>query len=190
MPAGTILRREHLVAASLVGTVVVVVGFASGLGLTHPASAGTQQAQPRTTELPPPPAPAAAPGGSPGTPSGGGPVGYVGTPAAGGGNLAIGPLTADVPTPPTSAPPTTTPPTTTPPTGTTQPACQPGLLTGLLNQVTTAVNGLPVVGSLTPALTDTLLGSCPSSTVDGPTVTPTTTAPGLLPLLIPGGGGS
>lgn len=46
------LRREHVVAASLVGSVVVVLGFASGLGIHHATSAATP---PATTGIPAPP---------------------------------------------------------------------------------------------------------------------------------------
>jgi hypothetical protein len=77
------------------------------------------------------------------------------------------------------------------------PACQPGLLTGVLDQVTTVVNALPVVGSLlngltgsTPAppaipsggltggLTGSLLGGCTPGTSVTATPTPTPTGPG------------
>jgi hypothetical protein len=185
--AGTILRREHLVAACLVGTVVVVVGFASGLGLTKPDAGSTPAQQNSAT----PPTPQA---GEPGTQAGGagdggaGPVNYVGTPvglaaAPGAGSPAVTLATI----PPQDTPPATTgstpppispvvPPTTTgvPPT------CTTGLLTGLLNQVTTAANGLPIVGPLAPQLTGTLLGNCPAqSTTDSSAPSTTPAVPGL-----------
>lgn len=193
MTAGTILRREHLVAACLVGSVVVVVGFASGLGLIHPAAAGALAA-PDATDAPSASQPAAA--GNQGSAAGGssGPVNYVGTPA----DVGIGGVALPMVEPTTSAQTAvdsgqttapTTMPTSTTPSRSNSPACQPGLLAALLNQVTTVVNGVPVVGSLAPQVTGTLFGTCSATTTDGPATT-SATASGLLPLLIPTGGGS
>ncbi|HEY4021025.1 MAG TPA: hypothetical protein VGM75_20215 [Pseudonocardiaceae bacterium] len=197
--AGTILRREHLVAACLVGTVVVVVGFASGLGLTKPAATGAQATQNAT--MPPmsqgtQPAGPATDGGAGGG-GGSGPVNYVGTPiglaAAPPGVLVTGvPTTSDAPptTSETAPPPTTT--TMPPPTGTPPATCEAGVLNALLSQADTLLNPLPVVGPLTPQLTNALVGNCSGqSTVDGPTPSATQAAvPGLLPLLGPTGTGS
>lgn len=198
--AGTILRREHLVAACLVGTVVVVVGFASGLGINKPAAESPQAAQ--NNAMPPmsqgaEPGNPGAGGGTSGGSAGSGGVNYVGTPAG----LAAAPVgslpgvgVVTTPTSSATAPVTTTdsaPPTTST-TVAPPPTCESGLLTGLLNQAATAVNGLPVVGPLAPQLTGALLGSCSAqSTTDGsaPSTTPVA-VPGLLPLLTPTGTGS
>jgi len=200
--SGSVLRREHLVAACLVGTVVVVVGFASGLGLRHPTSTATEAA-PQPSGAPRNPAVALTPqggsaaGGSSGA-AGSAPVNYVGTPTGGG--LGTPPLLGPFPAGPTvvATPTAGTPTTTTSVTSPPSPSCQPGLLNTVLNQVTTVVNGVPVVGSLlggltgggspgaTPVpqapsglvngLTGQLLGNCPAT--DTPTPTPTPSGPG------------
>lgn len=201
--AGAILRREHLVAACLVGTVVVVVGFASGLGITHPATTSPEAAQ--NTAMPPmsqgtaPDSPGTG-GGASGGSAGSGGVNYVGTPAG----AAVAPIGSPpglgITVPPTSAdpfpvtttetaPPTTgTPPTTTAPSAT----CETGLLTALLNQASSTVSGVPLVGPLVPPLTGALVGNCPAvSTTDqlAPAAAQATGV-GLLPLLTPTGTGS
>lgn len=196
--AGTILRREHLVAACLVGTVVVVVGFASGIGLTKPA-ATQNTAMPPMSQGTEPDGPATGDGAGGGGANGGGsaPVNYVGTPIG----LAAAPAAGsqglvDTTAPPTSGvPPTTSetapPPTTTTAPGSPPPTCDSGVLTVLLDQAATAVNGVPVIGPLTPQITDALVGSCSAqSTVAGstPAASSATTPPvgsGLLPLLGP-----
>lgn len=167
--------REHIVAAGLVGTVVVLVGFASGLGLTHPASANagteTQAAGPTGGH-------AGQPGSAGGGAAGGAPTGgvnYIGTPQSGGlpggglpglagllwptgvpgtGGPASGPVgggSSPLPSSPTGS----TPPTTTIPGGPlTSPTCQPGLVQGVLTTATSAVNAIPLLGGLTSGLTD------------------------------------
>ena len=187
----SVLRREQVVAASLVGTVVVLVGFASGLGITHPSTnqvtaSGPGQSTP-ASQVP------AGAGGGDNTGGSGGGVNYVGVAEPGGGYGSGGSgggsgypvVTTTNPAPTSDAPPTTT----TAPGTTTSPSCQPGLVPLV---VTTAVNEagqLPLVGSLfattttTPGLagivdglTSTLLGSC---TTPPPTPTTTvTTTPG------------
>ncbi|QUQ62972.1 hypothetical protein [Kutzneria sp. CA-103260] len=163
------LRREHVVAASLVGSVVVVLGFASGLGLHHTST--TVAAPPVTTGTPPPPA----------TEAGGG-VDQTGDgqQSAGSSGPVDNPYVATTTSTPaptvtgTAAP--TTPTTTTPgaTTSTTGPTCTPGLAPLVVDSLTTGVQGLPLLGPVVsgiglPPLVDTLLGSCP-------TVTTTTTA--------------
>ena len=192
--AGAILRREHLVAACLVGTVVVVVGFASGLGITNPAGVGPQAGQ--NTAMPPmspstDPDSSGAGGGANGSGGGSGGVNYVGTP----GGLAVAPIGSSpgigdtvVPTSAGSPPGTTTEPspTGTPTTTTAPPAtCEPGLLNALLDQAGSAVNGVPVLGPLVPPLTGALVGNCPAQSTMDQTAPSTTQAavPGLLPLL-------
>ena len=173
--SGSALRREHVVAACLVGTVVVVVGFASGLGLRAPTSAATEAA-PQPAGAPRNPTVAQPP---PGT----APINYVGTPSGGGTGAPpiLGPLpdTPPVPTTSTFDTPTTTPAVPPPPDKSTSPpqpspSCQPGLLSTVLDQVTTVVNAVPAVGSLLNGLTAPLLGGCPATT----TPTPTPTGPG------------
>jgi hypothetical protein len=167
------LRREHLVAASLVGSVVVVLGFASGLGIHHTTSAAA--APPATGGTPPPPATDS--GGD--QPNGGGqPADYVGAPV---GNPYVVATTAAVPvqtvvTTPSTATPTTTTTTTGVPT-TSGAACSPGLLPQVVDTLTVGVQGLPLLGPVVsgiglPPLVNTLLGSCPATTT---TPTPTTT---------------
>ena len=172
MAARISLRREHVVAASLVGSVVVVLGFASGLGLHHTTSAVA--APPATTGTPPPPA--TETGGDQG---GGGnqPVGYSGpadSPYVATTTSASAPVVT-VTTAPT-APTTTTP--GAPTTSTTGPACTPGLVPQVVDSLTSGVQGLPLLGPVVsgvglPPLVDTLLGSCPAVTTTTPTPTPT-----------------
>ncbi len=196
--SGSAFRREHLVTACLVGTVVVVVGFASGLGLRHPTSGTVAAPQPAGTGNPG--AAGALPGASAagGSPGGGGigfggsaPVNYVGTPPLPGTPTVSATSSPGTPTTSTAPPGTSTNPPVTP-------SCQPGLLGAVLDQVTTVVNSLPAVGSLlngltggvpvstpTPSptasgglvdgLTGSLLGSCPAPTT---TPTPVPTGPG------------
>lgn len=149
--------REQCVAALLVGAVVVLLGFASGLGL-GPA-AGTAQS-----------APAPMPGGgtsssatAPATTTSiaAPPVAYVVEPAA------PQPIGIAAPSSPaaTPAPVTTSPPGSPavpspgPSSTAPAPACSSGLLTGLLNTLLpgqSAVAGLPLLGL--GALLDSLAG--------------------------------
>jgi hypothetical protein len=145
--AKRLLRREHIVAASLVGSVVVVIGFASGLG-TRPGTGASAapapggEAEPPVATAPPQTTqtqPRQGGGGS----SGGGSANYPG----GGG--AVLPVTTVPTVPPSHGHPTTS--TTPPPTSTTPPptTCDPGLvpvaldtLLGTLGEATDAL-GLP-----------------------------------------------
>jgi hypothetical protein len=165
------LRREHVVAASLVGSVVVVLGFASGLGIHHTAT-GTVAA--------PAPGSAAPPTtDTSGEPAGGGyqPAGYSGD-SPQGDNPYVATTTAPVPVgtaTTTAVPTTTTSPGTT--TTTSAPTCTPGVLPQVVDTVTSGVQGLPLLGPVVagiglPPLVDTLLGSCPATTTT--TTTPTT----------------
>jgi hypothetical protein len=205
--AKRLLRREHIVAASLVGSVVVVIGFASGLGTrpgtgasAAPAPGGeagppVATAPPQTTQTQP-----RQGGGGSGGGGGGGSANYPG----GGG--AVLPVTTMPTVPPSHGHPTT--PTTPPPTGTTPPptTCDPGLvpvaldtLLGTLGQATDAL-GLPVpdaVGLLgatsatapvVPGLSGTGIPAVDQfiATCQAPTTAPTTTAPTTT---MPGHGG-
>lgn len=167
-----LVKREHLVAAGLVGTVVVVVGFASGLGIRQQPAAGATEAAPPATAPPSgneasPPAAGSAAGGSSGSSGGSGyystggagGIDYVGTPIGGGATTTSPPATD----PPSTQPPTTTPtspPTTTPPTtGNPVPGCQEGLVPAVLDKVTNAVVAVPVAGPALGTLGITNLGS-------------------------------
>lgn len=173
MAAGISLRREHVVAASLVGSVVVVLGFASGLGIHQTTGAA---APPATAGTPAPPT--TEPGGDQ-TGGGGQSAGYPGIGAQQGDNPYVATTTAAIPvqTAPTTTPTTATPTTTTGIPTTTGPTCTLGLLPQVADGLTTGVQGLPLLGPLVsgvglPPLVDTLLGSCPATTT---TTTPTPT---------------
>jgi hypothetical protein len=148
------LSRDHVIAASLAGAVVVVVGYASGIGLrpgsvaaTPPPQAeqGSQQSAPPAeppSGLPPsdvqpvplPAAPVAAPQ----------PVLPALPPETMPGDISAQPVpSTESPTP---TPPATTPPL--PPPGTDVPACQPGVT----QQVLDTVGGLPLLGAVTSGL--------------------------------------
>lgn len=158
---GLSLRREHLIAACLTGAVVVIVGYASGLGLkpgvastpsvvaggNPPAGPGTQQSLP--SDIPPvstvPPIPPMA-----GMPNA---VPVSSMPGDVGGVTAQTQPPADStspgstdPTTPTGPPVASTPPP--PPPGTPLPQCQPGLVQPVLD----GVSGLPLVGGLATGL--------------------------------------
>jgi hypothetical protein len=170
------LKREHLVAAGLVGSVVVVVGFASGLGIRQPTS-DTAQAQPQPHHVTPPrtstsaettstqPAPAGGGG------SGGGGVG-------GGG--VVNPQPIQLTSPETHYPTTSTSstvPTTFSTTTTSPPPCDPGLVRGLTDTVDGTVGGLTgLLGLPTKPLQpllDPLLGTCqPAAMTSTTTTTP------------------
>lgn len=158
--------REQVVAACLVGSVVVVVGFASGLGI-HPATAKPTQSDTRadgpehpTTEVPaivPPEQAGPGPAQPPSDP-------IVVTPAP----------TPPVPTTPTDTPepthshpaptPPTTPAPTTPPS---PPECVPGTVPALLDTLTGAVTVLPL-DTLIAGLTSVLpLGGSDPAAVTG-----------------------
>ena len=154
---GLALRRDHVIAASLAGAVVVIVGYASGLGLrpgttaaaaTPPVADGRQYVMPATPDqqsLPSGPLPS---GTVPPLPA---------VPVDTGEAVAAQPSSPSISdAQPTEAPPSipattsTTPPGTPapPPPGTTVPACRPGVT----QQVLDAVGGLPVLGQVTTGL--------------------------------------
>ncbi|WP_370940711.1 hypothetical protein [Amycolatopsis sp. cg13] len=174
--------REQVVAACLAGAVVVVVGYASGIGLKTTAASGPvaldqapAQAAPAPQpvlpngELPPP----GAVQPMPPVPGGGIPPVDAPPPAAPVADAPSGevpPPTGEIPQPSGDpmppAPPETPPQTPTgtpPPSGT--PTCQPGAVQPVLD----TVSGLPLIGGLTTGigvtgpdgLLSTILGSCP-----------------------------
>lgn len=168
-----VFSREIVVAASLVGAVVVVVGYASGFGVrpifgdqpapgagqaiaTRPPA--TRTTAPVTTTPPGQAAPA-----NPAVPR----QVVPGTPLP-----RITTTTST--TQPHPSQPTTPPPPTSP---TSPPACQPGLVSGVLDTLLSTVGGvtgaiglplpvsalpaLPVDPAGTPLPLDALLGTCP-----------------------------
>jgi hypothetical protein len=197
---GPALRRDHVIAASLAGAVVIVVGYASGIGLRpggaadaatppvvadggHPAAPETPGTQPLPSALPPSDVPVSP---LPAVPAGDQPA------------TTVPPMPGDVvvaPTPDPGSPAPTTPPNPTtpplPPPGTEVPACQPGAA----QQVLDTVGGLPLVGAVTTGLGVTgpdglgalVLGYC--RTPDGglePAMVPAATA-GIPVTTVPSG---
>ncbi|HEY3478203.1 MAG TPA: hypothetical protein VGL02_04805 [Streptomyces sp.] len=154
---GPALRRDHVIAASLAGAVVIVVGYASGIGLRpggaadaatppvvadggHHATPETPGAQPLPSALPPSdvpvsPLPAVPIGDQP-------PMTVPSTP----GDVVLTPTADPGSAVPTSPPEPTTPPLPSP--GTDLPACQPGAA----QQVLDTVGGLPLLGAVTSGL--------------------------------------
>ncbi len=190
---GPALRRDHVIAASLAGAVVIVVGYASGLGLrpgtaaaTPPAVAdGGHPATPQTPGTQPVPAGQLPAGGPvsplPAIPVGGQPADPVPPMPSMPGDTGVVPVPdPGSPEPGTLPPPVSSPEPTTPappPPGTDVPACQ----AGVPQQVLDTVGGLPLLGSLTTGLGVTgpdgaaalILGYCRSA--DG----------GLTPAMVP-----
>jgi hypothetical protein len=190
---GPAVRRDHVIAASLAGAVVIVVGYASGIGLRPGSAAATappvvadgghqpapqtpQAQQPVPAGQPPadvPPAPLpAVPVADP--PAAAMPPGDIvaAPPASSDPGIPLPPPSSESPAPPTS--PTLPPP---PPPGADVPACQPGVP----QQVLDTVGGLPLLGAVTTGLGVTgpdglgaqVLGYC--RTADG----------GLEPAMVP-----
>lgn len=191
---GSALRRDHVIAASLAGAVVVVVGYASGIGLRpggadaatppvvadggHPVTPETPGTQPLPSALPPSDVPVSP---LPAVPVGDQPATAIPSMP---GDVVVAPTLDPGPSAPTTPPEPTTPPL--PPPGTDVPACQPGAA----QQVLDTVGGLPLLGAVTTGLGVTgpdglgalILGYC--RTPDGglepamvPAVIPPTTVP-------------
>lgn len=166
-------RRDHLVAASLVGAVVVVVGFASGMGIrqhnvgtsTLPARSGTPgQTDEYQVAIPGEEAPPGLNGPGPVIPAIG-PVGF-GVPIPGGqpaGAPPVEPVPGLPEAPGQPAPPAEEP--EQPPS-----ACRPGVLQVVVGTVVTALGG-PAAGDPGPApepggglvydVVRGLVGTCP-----------------------------
>jgi hypothetical protein len=163
---GIALRRDHVVAASLAAAVVVVVGYASGLGL-RPGIVASAGSPPPSAAGPAPSVPGgdqpAPPGGLPSVgaipplpaqPVGGSPsdVTPADLPANMPGNVVAQPTATPPPDPGSPAPGEPAPPGSTtppvPPPGTELPACTPGLP----QQALDTVGGLPLVGGVTIGL--------------------------------------
>ncbi|SEC95769.1 hypothetical protein SAMN04489727_5753 [Amycolatopsis tolypomycina] len=153
---GPALRRDHVIAASLAGAVVIVVGYASGIGLrpgtaaaTPPvvADGGHPPAAPQTPAPQPLPV-GQLPTGGPPSPLPAVPVGDVPAapmPSMPGAVPIPDPGSPDPGSPPSSPPPSTSP---APPPGTDVPTCQPGVP----QQVLDTVGGLPLLGAVTSGL--------------------------------------
>ncbi|WIX90836.1 hypothetical protein [Amycolatopsis sp. DG1A-15b] len=195
---GPALRRDHVIAASLAGAVVIVVGYASGLGLRPGTAAATPPVvadggHPATPEAPgAQPLPAGQlPAGGPVSPLPAMPVGdqpadpvpSMPSMPSMPGDIGVVPVPdPGSPDPGTLPPPSSPEPTTPapPPPGTDVPACQ----AGVPQQVLDTVGGLPLLGSLTTGLGVTgpagvgalVLGYC--RTADG----------GLEPAMVPAAG--
>lgn len=122
------LQRDQVVAATLVGTVVVVLGFASGLGRIPPAQSTVGQPDHHAQ------APIPSPTEQPHQPAAHVPQPVAHNPAP----IPHRPAGPHVPAPthphPTTPPPTTKPPTTPPATEPPEP-CDVGAITKLLRQL-------------------------------------------------------
>ncbi|WP_033262276.1 hypothetical protein [Amycolatopsis vancoresmycina] len=180
---GPALRRDHVIAASLAGAVVVVVGYASGIGL-HPGTAAAAPPAVADGGHPGTPEPPATqplpvgqlPTGGPATPLPAVPVGDQPSSPVPPGDTGVAPV-PESPTPDTPPPPSPSSPATPVPPGTDPPACQPGVA----QQVLDTVGGLPLLGTVTTGLGVTgpsgagalVLGYC--RTADG----------GLEPAMVP-----
>ncbi|TWP52937.1 hypothetical protein FKR81_07450 [Lentzea tibetensis] len=130
------LQRDQVVAASLVGTVVVVLGFASGIGRVAQGGVAQAQTPPSQTRSEQPHPADHAPQ----------PVAHNPAPVAH--QPGPGPHVPAPTHPHPTAPPST--PTTTP-TQPTKPAapCDAGAIAALLKQLGVLVGELPIVGELT-----------------------------------------
>jgi hypothetical protein len=131
-------RREQLITALLVGTVVVVLGFASGIGV-HTRTAGSSVGGANLTTAPVSPAPSTHPGvnyvalPAPPQPTPVAPV--VAAPAAATTTFTTPRTVPRVPAASSPAPPTK-------PVIPAAPTCSTGLLTGLLRALLDPANGL------------------------------------------------
>jgi hypothetical protein len=206
--AGISLRREHVIAALLVGGVVVIVGFASGLGL-HTNTTNAQAAAPGQSQSPVNPGmpvsplpqalqppPMSMPGGDLSATQ---PV-VVDQPVPGGAATApavpAAPITPAAPGIPVTQP--TQPTTPGPPTPS---ACLPGAAQQVVDTANGVVAGLPVVSTLTgtlgltqspdgssPGALNTLLytvtGYCAPAEPAAPAA-PVTALTSALPALVP-----
>lgn len=134
------VNRDQVVAASLVGTVVVVLGYASGLGRV-PTPVPTQQ-EARQAVAPEHPVTTTTP-----------PVVHIGQPLPHNPPHVVVPVTHPevthpTPTHPEATHPTPTHPTPTTPPSTTPPPCDTDAIATLLKQVGALVGDLPVVSDL------------------------------------------
>jgi hypothetical protein len=175
-------RRDQLIAASLTGAVVIVVGYASGLGL-KPGMAMAEN--PPALTQPPPSAAIPLPGGEPpppavipSLPAPAVPVTDIPAPLAPPttpGGVEVQPTPPPPPDPvpshPHPDPPSVPPPSVTPPPDAELPACEPAVA----QQVLDTVAAIPLLGGVTgglgvtgaDGLGATLLGYCraPDGTV-------------------------
>jgi hypothetical protein len=180
----TIFRRDQFVAAGLVGMVVILVAFASGIGMdksVHTTAVPDQHAE---SAVPLPGSPTVAPATAEPTQPGATalpyvPVRYEGTPAPGS-TPATPPATGSpVPTRTSApAPSASTPtPSRSPSPTSSPPACTPALLQSLIVQLSSVASNLPVLSPLLDRLALDPTGGLP---VMGGLLTvpsPTSTAP-------------
>jgi len=161
--ARTIDRREAAVTAALAGAVLVILGYASGIGLRPQSTASAVAPQPEpTTTAPLTPAPTAVavvpPAAVPAPVAPAAPVIHTHVPAP-----------SASPAPPPSPAPTTPTPSPDP-----APSCAPGLLESLVGELPVVGDASTLVSGLTSGLTSGLLGSVP---LLGPSPAAATTEP-------------
>ncbi|WP_406629779.1 hypothetical protein [Amycolatopsis sp. WGS_07] len=173
--AGRGLRRDHVVAACLAGAVVIVVGYASGIGLKTTTASGPAPSEQAPAQAAPAPEPVLPngnlpPAGAvqpmPPVPDGGLPPADAPPPEMPMPDSPTGETpapTGEIP-PPSGAPAPPSPPETPPQSPV--PTCQPGAVQPVLD----TVSGLPLVGGITAGagltgpdgILAALLGSCPA----------------------------
>ncbi len=137
-------RRAALTSAAIVGMVVVLVGFASGLGITiRPASSEPVMTMPGASPPVDSGTPAVTPAAPPAAPA------AVATPTATATPAPTAAVTVTVPAPTATSTPGSPSPTVSPTGGS---ADCTGLLGSLLNTLT-----LPIIGPVVP------LGTCPAA---------------------------
>lgn len=174
------VQREHIVAACLVGSVVIVVGFASGLGIhattTAPSRPDTRADSPEhpAADLPvvAPPEPTAPRPAHPPID----PIAVAPAPAE-----PVRTTPTDTPDPTHSHPAPTTPAPTTPPPS--PPDCVPGTVPALLDTLTGAVTVLPLdplTGAVTALPLDAVIGGLTTALPPAGSLLPT--GLGVLPV--------
>ena len=170
--ARTIQRRDAAVTAALVGGVLVILGYASGIGLEPQSTVAASLAQPQApTTTPAPdgetPAPAEPVAEAPAVAA---PVGGSGTVSA----HVTGPATA-------ASTPSPAPSTQAPPTPPADPAPEPApVLSCATEAVDGLLGGLPLVSDVT-ALVQNLLGAPLAAPLVAPQASPSTAAAGATP---------
>ena len=187
------LRRDQVVAAAVVGAVVVLVAFASGVGIDNHITSAPDRPPVLAAPSVGAPAPSTAPAAIAPTPPGGGyvsvpagppQVNYVGTPQNVPPTSSAGVPPVPQPTPTggsgSSPPPSAAP---TPPTSSPAPGCTPDLLQTLITHLMSIASNAPVLAPLLASLgldsPDSLLAAVPvvGGLIVPPSTAPTTTAP-------------
>jgi len=182
------LRRDQVVAAAVVGAVVILVAFASGVGIDQHITSAPDRAPMLAAPSVGATAPSTAPAAIAPTPPGGGygsvPAGppqenYVGTPQSMPPTSSAGmpPVSQPTPTggsggsPPSSAAPT-------PSTSSSAPACTPDLLQTLITHLMSIASNAPVLAPLLKSLgLDSPAGLLAAVPVVGGLIAPPSTTP-------------